>query len=88
MHWGFGAGANLAFTLPASARMAGGEEQDLPGSAMRETRVQGHVTRSLVMPELDLTLSASYTLPIDTLSKNLSLAGVLAALTLRYHVMP
>ena len=39
------------------------------------------------MPELDLTLGLSYTLPLPQLSRNVSWEGLQGALTLRWHAM-
>jgi hypothetical protein len=85
MHWAFGVTAEAAFTLESSARSAGGELEPLPGTAMHEITLGAHVTRVIVMPELDLTLGLAYAPPISYFARNTSLEGVLAALTFRWH---
>lgn len=87
MDWMFGCSADFSFTLPSAARRAGGASRTLRGTEMRETVLGVHLTRVLIMPRLDLTVSVSYTLPLPRLSQNLSFEGILAGLALRYHVM-
>lgn len=87
MRWAFGATIDVTFTTATSTRAPGEDFREVPKSAQREVTIGAHVTRSLSMPELDLTLGVSYAPPIDQLSRNTTLEGIVGALTLRWHWM-
>lgn len=87
MHWAFGATVDLTFTTATSTRAPGEDFRELAGSAQREVTVGAHVTRTISMPDLDLTLGVTYAPPIDQLSRNTTLEGIAGALTLRWHWM-
>jgi hypothetical protein len=87
MHWAFGGTIDLTFTTATSSRAPGGEFSDTPNSAQREVTIGAHVTRTISMPDLDLTLGVTYAPPIDGLSENTTLEGIAGALTLRWHWM-
>lgn len=85
MHWAFGATLDLTLTTAASARAAGEGFRAVPSSAQRAFTIGAHVTRTISMPDLDLTLGVTYAPPLDQLSSNTALEGVTAGLTLRWH---
>ena len=87
MHWAFGATIDVMFTTATSVRAPGEDFRDVPGRSQREVTIGAHVTRTLVMPDLDLTLGLNYAPPIDQLSDNTTLEGIAGALTLRWHWM-
>ena len=88
MYWMYGCSLDVTFTLAASARAPGEDFKTLPGTEMRESTFGAHVTRVLMMPKLDLTLSAVYTLPLPQLSRNVSWEGIQVGVGLRYHWFP
>jgi len=77
MHWAFGGTVDLTFTTATSDSTRG----------ERELTIGAHVTRTISMPDLDLTLGVNYAPPVDGLSANTSLEGIAGALTLRWHWM-
>jgi hypothetical protein len=85
MHWAFGATLDVMFTTRTSVRAPGEDFSAVPGSSQREVTIGAHVTRTISMPDLDLTLGINYAPPIDHLSRNTTLEGIAAALTLRWH---
>jgi hypothetical protein len=87
MHWAFGATIDVTFTTVTSAQAPGTDFVDVPGSSQREVTLGAHLTRTIVMPDLDLTLGLNYAPPIDQLSRNTTLEGLAGALTLRWHWM-
>jgi hypothetical protein len=87
MHWAFGGTVDLAFTTSSSSRAPGEDFEDVPNTAQRELTVGAHVTRTISMPDLDLTLGVTYAPPIDQLAKNTALEGIAGGLTLRWHWM-
>jgi hypothetical protein len=87
MHWAYGATIDLTFTTATSTEAPGEDFEDVPNSAQREVTLGAHVTRTVAMPDLDLTLGVTYAPPIDQLSRNTTLEGIAGALTLRWHWM-
>ncbi len=87
MHWAYGATIDLTFTTATGMKAIGEDFQDVPNSAQREVTIGAHVTRTISMPDLDLTLGLTYAPPIDQLSSNTTLEGIAGALTLRWHWM-
>jgi hypothetical protein len=87
MHWAYGATLDLTFTTATSTQAPGEDFEDVPNSAQREVTIGAHVTRTISMPDLDLTLGLTYAPPIDQLSRNTTLEGIAGALTLRWHWM-
>jgi hypothetical protein len=87
MHWAFGGTIDLTFTTATSTRAPGRDFRDVPNSAQREVTIGAHVTRTISMPDLDLTLGVTYAPPIDGLSDNTTLEGIAGGLTLRWHWM-
>lgn len=87
MSWAFGATLDLTLTTATSTREPNEDFEEVPNSAQREVTLGAHVTRTLSMPDLDLTLGITYAPPIDGLSDNTTLEGIAGALTLRWHWM-
>lgn len=87
MRWMYGLTATVTFTRTSRAREPGADFRELRGTEMRETTLAANVTRVLIMPQLDLSMSVVYTLPLPQLSQNLSWEGVQGGLSLRYHVL-